>query len=347
MKVSVSITTYNHEAYIAQAIESVLMQRTTFDYDIIIGEDDSDDDTRAIVEKYKERYPDKIRLFLNDRKNVIYINGRPTGRWNFTNNLKHTRGEYTALLEGDDYWTNRYKLQKQADFLDNHPQYALCCHNVMVIYDESPDKSHPFYVQYPNRPVMQRRPKPISTLEDLVKGNFIQTPSVMFRARLFDEFPHWYYELDRGDWPLHILNAQHGRIGYMDDIMAIYRVHGGGVYSSKSCVEQLKGAIHAAEVINRHLNYRYDRTVSKANASRLAKITDLLETNGDRVQSRYYALKYLRRYGPANRRTITMLTKIMKGYFPWMYRIQRRIDRLWHNTQSNCLDGGAQTDRSC
>lgn len=87
MKLSVCITTYNHEKYIAQAIESVSMQRTDFDYEIIIGEDDSKVNTRAIVKKYMRKYPDKIRLFLSDRKNVSCINAGPTGRWNFINNM--------------------------------------------------------------------------------------------------------------------------------------------------------------------------------------------------------------------------------------------------------------------
>lgn len=86
--VSVKMITYNHEPYIAQAIEGALMQKTDFPYEILIGEDNSSDGTREICKRYADEYPDKIRLFLNDRKNVIYINGRPTVRWNFVNLLK-------------------------------------------------------------------------------------------------------------------------------------------------------------------------------------------------------------------------------------------------------------------
>ena len=122
------MTTYNHEKFISQAIDSVLMQKADFDYELLIGEDDSEDQTRDIVKNFAGKYPDKIRLFLNDRKNVIYINGRPTGRWNFINLLKHARGEYVALLDGDDYWTDPLKLQKQIAFLENHLDYFLCIH---------------------------------------------------------------------------------------------------------------------------------------------------------------------------------------------------------------------------
>ena len=88
MKVSVLIFTYNQEQYIAQAVESALMQQTDFAWEILIGEDDSQDATRSICTQYAERYPDRIRLFLNDRKNVIYINGKATARWNLINSLK-------------------------------------------------------------------------------------------------------------------------------------------------------------------------------------------------------------------------------------------------------------------
>jgi glycosyltransferase involved in cell wall biosynthesis len=102
--ISVNIVTYNHEPYIAQAIEGALMQKTNFPYEVLIGEDDSSDGTREICKEYAAKHPDKIRLFLNDRKNVIYINGQPTGRWNFINLLKNTKGKYVAFCEGDDYW---------------------------------------------------------------------------------------------------------------------------------------------------------------------------------------------------------------------------------------------------
>jgi len=123
--VSVVMPTYNHEPYIAQAIEGALMQKTNFPYEVLIGEDDSSDGTREICKRYAEEYPDKIRLFLNDRKNVIYINGQPTGRWNFINLLKNSKGKYIAICEGDDYWTDPYKLQKQVDFLEANPKYVM------------------------------------------------------------------------------------------------------------------------------------------------------------------------------------------------------------------------------
>lgn len=227
MKVSVSIITYNHEEYIAQAIDSVLMQKTNFDYEILIGEDDSNDNTRAIVTEYKERYPDKIRLFLNDRENVIYINGRPTGRWNLINNLKHARGQYIALLDGDDYWIDPHKLQKQVDFLDSHPECAMCFHNA---YNLLPDQSKVDYM----REWFRVNISPYYELEDLLTQNFVPTASVLFRNRLIKEFHHEFYKIPAGDWLFLIMLAQRAKLGFMNEIWSVRRMHEGGVISIAS-----------------------------------------------------------------------------------------------------------------
>jgi glycosyltransferase involved in cell wall biosynthesis len=180
--VSVCVQTYQHASYIRDALDGILMQKTDFAFEILLGEDESTDGTREICIEYAEKYHGKIRLFLNSRKNVIHINGLPTGRRNFMNNLKNARGKYIALLPGDDYWTDPHKLQKQVDFLEANPDFVICFHNVMVVHDENAGNSHPFHVQHPSGPIMQRKPKAVSTLEDLVRGNFIQTPSAMFRG---------------------------------------------------------------------------------------------------------------------------------------------------------------------
>ena len=125
MKVSVCIITYNHARFIGQALESALMQKTNFDYEIVIGEDCSTDNTGLICKKYAEMYPDKIRLLQND-KNLGVIE-------NFKRTLYACKGEYVALLEGDDYWTDELKLQKQVDFLESNRDYAIVFHNAEIL----------------------------------------------------------------------------------------------------------------------------------------------------------------------------------------------------------------------
>lgn len=117
---SVCVSTYQHIKYISQCIDGILNQQVDFPFEIIIGDDESTDGTREICINYAKKFPDKIRLVLHKRENNITINGTPTGRFNFIYNLFLTRGEYVALCDGDDYWTDPYKLQKQVDLLRNN-----------------------------------------------------------------------------------------------------------------------------------------------------------------------------------------------------------------------------------
>jgi glycosyltransferase involved in cell wall biosynthesis len=249
--ISTCITAYNHAKYISQCLDSVLMQETGFDYEILVGEDDSSDGTREICIEYAQRYPDRIRLFLNDRKNVIYINGRPTGRWNVINLLMSAKGKYIALIDGDDYWTSPHKLQKQADFLDDNPDCSMCFHDVQIVSEEG----NLISVESPRG--KRRR----YFLKDLLKGNFIHTCSVMYRRGLFKEFPDWFYKTPLADWPLHILNAEHGDIGYISEVMGAYRIHCAGIHSSRGELEKVRDMIKIYPYINAHLNYRYNSLI--------------------------------------------------------------------------------------
>lgn len=244
MKVSVEMVTYNHERFIAQAIESALMQQVDFDYEIVIGEDASTDNTRDIVIGYQRRNPDKIRLLLPE-KNL-------GGHKNAIQTHKACQGEYIALLDGDDYWTSPHKLQKQVDFLHSHPEYAMCFHDAMTFYEDRTRESHSYC------PANQ---KEISTLEDLLVENFIPTCSVMFRRGLFDEFPDCFNTLKMGDWPLHILNAQHGKIGYINEVMGAYRVHRGGVWSRLNAIQAFQAYIEFLDKMNTYLDFKYESII--------------------------------------------------------------------------------------
>ena len=251
MKVSVCILTYNHEPFITQAVDSVLMQKTDFDFEVIIGEDQSTDNTRSIVKDYQKKFPQTIRLLLHERKDVIYIDGRESGRWNFMNTIQSAKGQYIALLEGDDYWLDPLKLQKQVDFLESHPSCVICFHAAQY-QDKNNHSLHHLW--------MPRQLKKIYTIEDLfVEGNFIATASTLFRNGLLDDFPPWFKKIRVGDWPLHILNARHGDIGFINEVMSAYRVHAGGVSSMKSRIEKLQTRLKMFRFFNRLFAGRYYR----------------------------------------------------------------------------------------
>lgn len=221
--VSISVVTYQHKNYIKQCLDGILMQQTNFPFEIILGEDESKDGTREICIDYANKYPDKIKLFLRNRNDVIYINGNATGRYNFIENLKSTKGKYIALCEGDDYWTDPLKLQKQVDFLEASPDYGICFHDVKIF-----DQTNLKLIE----DNITRDVEETTDVTELAKGNYIHTPSVMLRNDF--TIPDWFKESPIGDWILYLLAIRNGKIKKMKEVMAVYRVHNSSVWSGLS-----------------------------------------------------------------------------------------------------------------
>jgi glycosyltransferase involved in cell wall biosynthesis len=247
-RVSVLMITYDHERYIAQAVESAVMQKTDFDYEVVIGEDCSTDSTRQILLEYQKRYPDKIRLLLQEK------NLGQGGKKNFEATLQNCRGQYIALLEGDDYWTSAYKLQQQVNMLDSHSDLAMSFHPVAQV-DEA---GTPLNVLSDSRDQ-----KEIVTIEDLVTGDYLPTCSLVFRAGLVKTLPDWYFALNEGDWTLEILLAQHGTAGRVNDVMAAYRIHPGGLWNSLTTSQRERQVLKDFSTVNAHLRFRYDREIKE------------------------------------------------------------------------------------
>ncbi|NEV93949.1 glycosyltransferase [Psychroflexus sp. YR1-1] len=240
--VSVCIQTYQHVSFIEQCLDSILIQETDFNYEILLGEDASTDGTREICMDYANRFPDKIRLFLHHRENNIKIGGQPTGRFNFLYNLYSANGKYIAVCEGDDYWTDPLKLQKQVDFLEENKGYVICFHKVALLSKGELLEDNITIV-----------PKNHETITDLAeKGNYIHTPSVMFRSQNLN-FPNEFKLSSIGDFFLYMLLARSGKIGYIDEKMAVYRL-GSGIWSNKTAFERnLKTAYTFALLIKTNL----------------------------------------------------------------------------------------------
>lgn len=209
-KVSVVTICYNQEKYIGEALQSFVEQQTDFPFEIIVADDKSTDKTPEIIEAYAKKYPDLFVPVLRKKNYGVQKNMRDA--------LKRARGAYIALCEGDDYWTDNTKLQRQADFLDSHPAYGMCFHPVRVFFQNkeeedsffpAPEKGHVF------------------TVNELLRWNFIQTNSVMYRKQNYDKMPEEALPLD---WYMHLYHAQFGKIGYIDRVMGAYRRHASGIW---------------------------------------------------------------------------------------------------------------------
>jgi len=221
-RVSVLMLAYNHGPYIRQALDSILMQKVKFAYEIVIGEDCSKDHTRQIINECALCHPGIIRLLANS-SNLGMIP-------NFVRTLGACRGQYVAMLEGDDYWTDPDKLQMQVDALDAHPEWAICFHKVRAVREG--ETATAFEMPH----ISQR--KPVCSLDDLMTGCLMATCSCVFRNHLFEKYPDEFMGLPMGDWPLHVLNARTGDIGYIDRDMGVYRLHSGGIWTSVGYAKQ-------------------------------------------------------------------------------------------------------------
>ncbi len=214
-QVSVCITTYQHAAFIKKCVNSALDQETTFPIEIIIGEDESTDGTRQICKKFAEQHQDSIRLFLRSREDVRYINGHPTGRHNFLETLKAARGKYIAFCDGDDYWIDSQKLQKQYDYMESDEDISMSIHDAYVVDKNEQKKSIFPKIEY------QSIIKPERIIEK--GGGFCATNSTFFRSNMLLNMPDWFVDAYVGDYSLYLLAIEHGKIGALPDIMSCYR----------------------------------------------------------------------------------------------------------------------------
>lgn len=218
---SVCLITYNHEKFVAQAIESILMQETNFQWKLVIADDCSTDSTRVIVSKYKEKFPEKIHL--------IYQETNVGPAQNFIDLITYPVSKYIAYLEGDDYWTDPYKLQKQVDFLEANPDYVLSFHKVKVL-KPSGEIIEDFITKVPDKH------EKITDLASL--GNYIHSPTVVFRNNII-KLPEEYKLSPIGDYFLYMLLAEHGKLKYFDKEMAVYR-YGVGIHSTHTQIKMAK-----------------------------------------------------------------------------------------------------------
>ena len=247
-KISVVVTSFNHEKYIAKCLESILCQKGDFRMEVIIGDDYSTDNTRSIAQEFQDKYPALI-LLLPQQPNL-----------GITKNLKRCleacSGDYIAICEGDDYWTDIYKLEKQKNFLEAHPDYSMCFSAIMI-YFEDKNKFEPHDDQL-------LFDKNILTTEDLIKQNYIGNFSCcMYKTSIVRQLPSEIFNIFTVDWMFNIACSRMGKIGFIRDWMSVYRKHPQGAWSGRNELDQLRELRHLIDIYNKFFNYQYNAAFSK------------------------------------------------------------------------------------
>lgn len=217
-KVSIITITYNQEKYIKQALDSFIVQKTDFPFVVIVADDCSTDSTSEIIKEYAKKYPNIIKPILRE-KNI-------GSQENFVDAIQHCNSDYIAICDGDDYWCDENKLQKQVNFLETNPNYSICFHPMIFTYEDKSKESKIIPHQMPTNP---------QSLINLAKGNYIPSNSVMYRTsafkNLFNNYPKNIYPCD---WFNHIICGSNGKIGFINDAMSVYRWNSNGVSYTNS-----------------------------------------------------------------------------------------------------------------
>lgn len=219
--VSVRVITYMHEAYLCACLDGILMQKTTFPVEVNIHDDASTDGTVEIIRRYAEKHPDIIRPYLQQTNTY----GKPDMMQKREPYKAMFRGRYVARCEGDDYWTDPFKLQQQIEFLEKHPDYAGCFHNAVVQYEDGrPDE---LFTDFEWNTIDRNRSD--YSIRDVIAAPLIPTPSFVFRYDPKHSLFNFLSKVQSGDMVGNILVAHHGKLRYMDACMCVYRKHPGGV----------------------------------------------------------------------------------------------------------------------
>lgn len=295
------------------------MQKTDFEYEILIGEDCSTDKTKEIVEKYVNLYPDKIRLITSDhnvgeRKNAIRLR-------------ENSRGKYIALCDGDDYWIDSYKLQKQVDYMESNPECSLCFHASRIVKENGKPTG---------KIVRPYNKSGISLAEDLIigGGGFCSTASLFFPKKLMDNPPDFYLKAHVGDYPIQMWLASQKYAYYIDEIMSAYRTGVKGAWTTQfisgenvteKFVENNEEDIKLLNEFNKYTNHKYSDAIKKTITKRELDI--LLLQNKINKLDEIKNTKYETCYNQMGR--MDKAKVYSKIYFPKLYSKIVDIARNW------------------
>jgi len=274
---SVLVQTYNHGRFIKQCLDAILSQETSFNFEILIGEDDSQDQTRKICQAYALKYPSRIRLFLHHRENNIMVEGHPTGNFNSIFNLFSAKGVLIAFCEGDDYWRDNQKLQKQYEQMMLNRENVLCFHR----YQYTTEFDVPSNLT--NRP--EQPTKDLSRSELILNKAQPLLLTICFRNVIID-LPEECLQVLNVDTFILSLLGHYGKAKYIENIEpSSYRLQSGGSYSSKKRLQQLLMKLNTYNQLSKyyareqdllHSNHYYDKAKKIKKMVWLRRLKDFL-----------------------------------------------------------------------
>lgn len=293
IKVSVCCITYSHEQYLAQAIESVLAQAFDGVIELVIGEDCSPDGTRALALAYQEQYPSRIKVLTPAKNLGVMVN--------LTATLAACDGDYIAILDGDDYWADPTKLQRQVNALQTNPDCAFCFHDAEIGYEAPLTLPSVVFSQHIASHALPPPDATAASLRftqlDLARVGWIApTASLLFRASSLPRpLPSWFVGVFSGDYTLQLLSTRHGAALYLPRIMAYYRLHEQSItVAAEKSVYQFERRIYEARMFQKHVFDKKDKKHADIYlAIQCRAYSDFLGSQGQRWQQIRYSGRFL------------------------------------------------------
>lgn len=297
---SIICITYNHERYISDALESFLMQQTSFPFEIIIHDDASTDGTADIIKNYEKKYPDLIR--------AIYQSENQYSQGVIIEEQLHrmARGKYIAVCEGDDYWVDTHKLQKQVDFMTAHPECSISFHKVLFKYENAEEKNHIFPEMIGNK-VFQ---------EQEFFGRYISaTCSIVFLNKYIDELFKLAKKIGSGDVAISYFFATKGNVGFMDELMGVYRLHDQSVYHPMDDFNKDFTIFTSFVNIKWYLKIWGYKKLDKKILNYAFKVLKELDNRGNRKEMRKILFKTLVAFPALNKKALKQYLHYAKSAF--------------------------------
>lgn len=312
--VSVLMITFNHEAHIAEAIESILGQHCEFPFELIIGEDCSHDSTREICLAYQKRYPGIVRVVFADENVGMHRN--------FARIWHRARGQYVAMCEGDDYWTDEYKLDKQVALLEKKPNLTMCGALTEKILQAQEGSWMRCGIVGPVEI------KEEYGLEDLIPDYTFHFSSIMVRKDIV-QYPVWFWDVYCVDRPLYLFCAENGPAGFLPEVMSVYRLHDGGIWSPSDNLGKASKGVKLFENIDRHFAGRYRMLIRQTLGNIIWSYMAVSLEAGDRTSARelFWMSIHYRCAGLDFSAVRLQLVVFMRLYFPSTFRRMRNTLR--------------------
>ncbi len=244
IKLSVVVQANNFEKYVRKCLDSILMQKVNFEYELLCSDDCSTDNSLAILEEYQSKFPNIIKVV----KNAKNLGSAKTALKLYS----LTQGQYMTVIDGDDYLIDENRFRQQVDFLDQNPDFTGVASNTIMKYEDNSKE---------DELIVKSEIPTQHTVEDFISARtYFHTSAIMFRNIYKNRYPNFLsHEYGEGDWIRAIMHSSQGNIGYIDKIVSVYRVHNKGAWNKMNDFQKMNRNTYACVHFNQFLEKKYDQ----------------------------------------------------------------------------------------